>query len=1159
MHGSVRRSRTATKQALLAMKPSGNAQVCKVVPHRKLRSFVKRWPRLRNEKCWLSSAHLTQHLALTLDHLGVQFEKPTAFNPASPLPDFNTQVLICDCRKVKDEPGPGTFLMSVGLVASEIIYNVRLNKPPLMQSTRKRLSLKPLFVLQGWELQEQLQSLRQCSFLISATEEVSASKRRFISLCAAGDWIHMAKDNKDPSKFGYRKIPCEQEDALRDALNERLTQEPTDEDDETQRELQKKRFLEQFPELKRKLEEHIRKLQDLADHIDKVHKDVTISNVVSGSTSTASGVLGILGLVLAPFTGGGSLMLTATSLGLGAAAALAHTTTTIVEESHRVSHEAEVNQLVKASMDTLCNIIGTIPKISVKLYNAGSISNLLGIMGIPKDGLQNLANTLEGDKDLNSPRELSPEAEKELALVEKTIREAHVDRVNPELKCILVILPSRHSPTGILMQREDVILEWLFLPRKPNKKLKTYIEKISDLIHKGKLRLRQLTGMDPAEIVVPLTNEEVSSLWKDNEYWQRACSDFLGEINNHYPKSKRIEFIKKTEWVLPHIVQQKPISGVLTFYTDANKLGKAGYKSGDLSKVVQSPYNSVQKAELYAILMVLMDFTEPLNIVTDSQYAERVVLHIETAEFIPDNTELTSLFIQLQEIIRNREHPIYITHIRSHTGLPGPLAQGNDEIDQLLIGNVLEASEFHKKHHVNSKGLKKDFAITWQQAKDIVKKCPTCSFYNQTPLPAGSNPKGIQRNEIWQMDVFHFMEFGRLKYVHHTIDTYSGFQWATPMSSEKADSVITHLLEVMAIMGIPVQIKTDNAPAYVSNKMRQFFVYYNIRHVTVLRRRFIEEVAEYLQDSTSRKDLQLLLAKDEAWKALVAEAELSRDEEAALSKALKLLLELPALEDKEQLQRELQDRKRFREDFPDLKRKLEAIIRKLRALADHLDQVHRGCTISNVVTNSTSTVSGVLGILGLALAPVTAGGSLLLSATGLGLGTVATVTGAVTVVVEETSNWSDEAEAKRLMSETMDIMKTVLVLGKIAFKISKSSYGVYKNLKTLGQHIRAIRAVRANPHLVADAKLLMTGGIRAQRASQVQNVFEGTALAMTKKARIRGVAVSGAFLALDVYFLVKDSMHLYDGAKSDLAEKLRALAQELEEKLREFDKIHKTL
>ena len=35
-----------------------------------------------------------------------------------------------------------------------------------------------------------------------------------------------------------------------------------------------------------------------------------------------------------------------------------------------------------------------------------------------------------------------------------------------------------------------------------------------------------------------------------------------------------------------------------------------------ISKVKQSPYNSVQQAEFYAILKVLRDFKEPLNIVT---------------------------------------------------------------------------------------------------------------------------------------------------------------------------------------------------------------------------------------------------------------------------------------------------------------------------------------------------------------------------------------------------------------------------------------------------------------------------------------------------------------------------------------------------------------
>lgn len=42
-------------------------------------------------------------------------------------------------------------------------------------------------------------------------------------------------------------------------------------------------------------------------------------------------------------------------------------------------------------------------------------------------------------------------------------------------------------------------------------------------------------------------------------------------------------------------------------------------------------------------------------------------------------------------------------------GLPDHLTQGNYEIDQLLIGNVVKKpSELNKKHHINSKCLKKN-------------------------------------------------------------------------------------------------------------------------------------------------------------------------------------------------------------------------------------------------------------------------------------------------------------------------------------------------------------------------------------------------------------------------------------------------------------------
>ena len=80
------------------------------------------------------------------------------------------------------------------------------------------------------------------------------------------------------------------------------------------------------------------------------------------------------------------------------------------------------------------------------------------------------------------------------------------------------------------------------------------------------------------------------------------------------------------------------------------------------------------------------------------------------------------------------------------------------------------------------------------------------------------------------MDVFYFIECGKLKYAHNIINTYSGFQWATFLGSEKADSVIIHFLELMTIMGIYAQIKTDNAPVYASRKMK-LFSYYNITYI----------------------------------------------------------------------------------------------------------------------------------------------------------------------------------------------------------------------------------------------------------------------------------------------------------------------------------------
>ena len=80
------------------------------------------------------------------------------------------------------------------------------------------------------------------------------------------------------------------------------------------------------------------------------------------------------------------------------------------------------------------------------------------------------------------------------------------------------------------------------------------------------------------------------------------------------------------------------------------------------------------------------------------------------------------------------------------------------------------------------------------------------------------------------MDVIYISSFAQQKYVHHAIDTCTHFQWATALHSEKADAVITHLLSCFAVMGLPIELKTDNAPAYQSTKLAHFLSQYHITH-----------------------------------------------------------------------------------------------------------------------------------------------------------------------------------------------------------------------------------------------------------------------------------------------------------------------------------------
>ncbi|XP_010858919.1 PREDICTED: apolipoprotein L3-like, partial [Bison bison bison] len=331
----------------------------------------------------------------------------------------------------------------------------------------------------------------------------------------------------------------------------------------------------------------------------------------------------------------------------------------------------------------------------------------------------------------------------------------------------------------------------------------------------------------------------------------------------------------------------------------------------------------------------------------------------------------------------------------------------------------------------------------------------------------------------------------------------------------------------------------------ISHEVHHTIVYSNLQFLffCLESQSFFEDVLEYFQGSVRWEQLQFLLTEDKPWENFVTEADLSREEADVLRECLIKLQTDLAGEDQDRLQKYQQEKERFLKEFPQVKEELKESIRKLHELADNVDKVHSDCTISNVVASSTGIASGTLSILGLVLAPFTAGLSLGLSAAGIGLGAAAAVTGLSTMVVENVHMSSAESQASLL-----DIAKIISYV-----------YDLYQ-VKDFGRHIRAIRVARGNPQLVATAqRYITTGRVSLRSARQVRRHFRGTALAMTRAARVRRGVLSGLFMGLDVYSLVKDAQDVQEGAKTALAENMRQKARELEKKLEELTWIYESL
>ncbi|XP_070267110.1 apolipoprotein L6 isoform X1 [Myotis yumanensis] len=268
--------------------------------------------------------------------------------------------------------------------------------------------------------------------------------------------------------------------------------------------------------------------------------------------------------------------------------------------------------------------------------------------------------------------------------------------------------------------------------------------------------------------------------------------------------------------------------------------------------------------------------------------------------------------------------------------------------------------------------------------------------------------------------------------------------------------------------------------------------------------------------------------------------------------------DIPPGEDVEQQEGDLSPEEGiFLKEFPIMKAELEMAIRKYRALADDIDKTHKNFTQTSLVTNSVAVASGTMSLLGLALAPVTAGGSLILTAAGQGLGAVAGATSVLTSILEYRHNKQAQAQVSRELSAPDPKVKEAVAYAVVA---GMTVYNCGKTLKGIKKNIKALQVTRAQPRLATAAKrLLVTGEASARTTRRVQRAFRGTPLAMGSSAFLRSSVLNGLFLSMDMSSLLKDWQQLKQGTKTKLADLLRAKAEELERELTERTQLYEEL
>ncbi|XP_058617390.1 uncharacterized protein LOC131530878 isoform X3 [Onychostoma macrolepis] len=235
---------------------------------------------------------------------------------------------------------------------------------------------------------------------------------------------------------------------------------------------------------------------------------------------------------------------------------------------------------------------------------------------------------------------------------------------------------------------------------------------------------------------------------------------------------------------------------------------------------------------------------------------------------------------------------------------------------------------------------------------------------------------------------------------------------------------------------------------------------------------------------------------------------------------------------------------------------LQRRILELLALADTADRFHKKTVSAAVGGGVASVAGGIATITGLILAPFTFGTSTIVTAVGISVATAGSITSATANITDAIQSKMDRKKVEKMIqgyqNEINDIRDCLEFMQEGINTLQEWDFKGYSESVVNTSLSRNIKHVMKEGGRAGRALMINTD--RLINTVKVLGVAGGAAKAAKAVSITTGV-MSTLFLALDVFFLAKDSNELRKGAKTKFASKLREVCKELQHGLLELNKV----